>query len=419
MPRVRSKLNKTSQQKINNFINENLDIISEHLDVNSFTTLFNDIVLKDVKGIKEGTEKTIVDNYITICKNLLHSNEYIAVDFNEFIKTLQKKVRSILINKYTNNSYTDIIDIYFNDVRKEYIAHPQNESNDLDFLPENKDIFITNNLKLVVSIAKKYRNFGLPFEDLIQAGNYGLMIAFERFDASRNTLRRKIINEIEIQETSSFNKEESINILSRHLTYDNMLSQMRNNIPDIGFTNKDSFISWVKQNVKTAVFASVAYRWIESYIRQELDHYRTTIKFPKSKLGNLFDDTSTQSSGNNIVISLDSINPYTDDNYNDNLLEDVVNDDFAINDEYIVNQEKNEYYKTVLDSVFKGLKNKDIRILKKKFGIGFPSELTYQEISESEGISINEVKDSITKSLAYIKNNVPDEVKINLLELFS
>ena len=352
-------------------------------------------------------------------KNLLYSNEYISVDFNEFVKTLQKKVRSILINKYTNNSYTDIIDIYFNDVRKEYIAHPQNESNDLDFLPENKDIFITNNLKLVVSIAKKYRNFGLPFEDLIQAGNYGLMIAFERFDASRNTLRRKIINEIEIQEKSSFDKEESINILSRHLTYDNMLIQMRNNIPDIGFTNKDSFISWVKQNVKTAVFASVAYRWIESYIRQELDHYRTTIKFPKSKLSNIFDDTSTQSTGNNIVISLDSINPYTDDNYNDNLLEDVVNDDFAINDEYIVNQEKNEYYKIVLDSVFKGLKNKDIRILKKKFGIGFPSELTYQEISESEGISINEVKDSITKSLLYIKNNVPDEVKINLLELFS
>jgi len=44
---------------------------------------------------------------------------------------------------------------------------------------------VKRNLRLVISVAKRYRGMGLPFEDLIQEGNLGLLRAVEKFDPDR------------------------------------------------------------------------------------------------------------------------------------------------------------------------------------------------------------------------------------------
>ncbi|HUQ62400.1 MAG TPA: sigma-70 family RNA polymerase sigma factor [Acidimicrobiales bacterium] len=50
---------------------------------------------------------------------------------------------------------------------------------------EAKEAFIQSNLRLVVSIAKRYQPCGLPLIDLVQEGNLGLMRAVDRFDHRR------------------------------------------------------------------------------------------------------------------------------------------------------------------------------------------------------------------------------------------
>jgi RNA polymerase primary sigma factor len=48
-----------------------------------------------------------------------------------------------------------------------------------------KTRMIKSNLRLVINVAKKYQNMGLPFEDLIQEGSIGLNRGIEKFDPER------------------------------------------------------------------------------------------------------------------------------------------------------------------------------------------------------------------------------------------
>lgn len=81
---------------------------------------------------------------------------------------------------------TDSLQLFLKDIGKFELLTAQQEV-DLAMAIERGDLeakkkMIESNLRLVISIAKNYRNQGLPFLDLIQEGTLGLVRAAEKFD---------------------------------------------------------------------------------------------------------------------------------------------------------------------------------------------------------------------------------------------
>ena len=67
----------------------------------------------------------------------------------------------------------------------EFLEHYQEMRKNMNEAKDAKKEMIEANLRLVISIAKKYTNRGLAFLDLIQEGNMGLMKAVEKFEYRR------------------------------------------------------------------------------------------------------------------------------------------------------------------------------------------------------------------------------------------
>jgi RNA polymerase primary sigma factor len=97
-----------------------------------------------------------------------------------------RKIFGTTYEMYDNISLNDPIKIYLKEIGRIGLLTPRRErliaqrANKGD--RKSRDLLIKANLRLVISIAKRYTNRGLSFLDLIQEGNIGLIKAVNKFD---------------------------------------------------------------------------------------------------------------------------------------------------------------------------------------------------------------------------------------------
>ena len=363
----------------------------------------------DIKMIKDCTEKSIVESYVKSIEKFFISDQHKRYELEEILNTLRTTTRNDLASIYAPDiNFDDTIDKYFNDVKREYIKHPMGESELFEMTDDNRDLFIKNNLKTVIECAKRYRGLGVDFEDLIQIGNMGLLKAWYKFDTSKSDLQDNIINEINEHFADNFTYKDAVDIITHNFKYPKLLEQTVANIPNDGFSSKESFIDWAKDNIRKASFASLGFIWARAAITSELNGLSNIIRIPRSIRDS--DDKIT-------FINLDSINPHTDDNFNDDELYEIANDGFITSDDNVENMERNDMFKGIVNDILNKLPAKQRRIIMKRFGINLPFSLSIADISENEGMSQREVKTIIDKTMAFIADNISEENKKILFEL--
>ena len=141
------------------FAQENI-VISEDEDIEEMEEA--DIDLLDDDGDDISSEEDEYEDSISIDVSELHSSN---VQLNDPVKMYLKEIGKVPLLK----------------AEDEIEIAKRIEQGDV----EAKNILIQSNLRLVVSIAKKYVGRGMLFLDLIQEGNMGLVKAVEKFDYTK------------------------------------------------------------------------------------------------------------------------------------------------------------------------------------------------------------------------------------------
>ena len=302
----------------------------------------------------------------------------------------------ILINSANDDSPSiNSTQQYFKEINTIYNRH--NNNYNIEYCPENRDKLIEMNLKAVISIAKKYQGLGLTLNELISAGNLGLVIAWDKFDPNRSKLKDNVMDAIsDLGEEFEF--EDLSKAVHTYLSYGDVKKKFMDRFQPNNYYTKKEVVKWINSNIYNAKFNSIATMWIRAYILIEIDNNSRIVKKPKSEIYK--DREKYGAYKKEVVLDIDA--PLTDDSdtsFGELLkLEDDTTTDIEVSEAY-------DTYKSMLNLLLDGVKPRDRAIFLKKFGIGLPRPMLPKEIADQEGLSIARI--------SQIFQNVVDQIQIN------